>query len=156
MERNAVHGVNGAAGRNLNELPSWPRRSEGKNSATSRQPVWPKSVTYVAGTFCYLCVRVGQQKMGIVAPRRANFPQRTASQCLHLVVYCYFPRLSPQPANTSIRFLLSLICHSVDVTSRKKSHWRDTFLRHPVLLDKCPLNFCVGGQNQAFRIRVFT
>ena len=34
-------------------------RETGKNSAVSRQPFRPKSVTYVAGTFCYPCVRVG-------------------------------------------------------------------------------------------------
>jgi hypothetical protein len=37
----------------LYELRSWLRRSGGKNSATSRKPVWPKTVTHVAGTFCY-------------------------------------------------------------------------------------------------------
>jgi hypothetical protein len=35
----------------LYELRSWLRRSGGKNSATSRQPVWPKSVNP--------CVRAG-------------------------------------------------------------------------------------------------
>jgi hypothetical protein len=45
----------------LYELQSWLRRSGGKNFATSRQPVWPKSVTYVTGTICYLCVRDGQR-----------------------------------------------------------------------------------------------
>jgi hypothetical protein len=45
----------------LYELQSWLRRSGGKKSATSRQSVWPKSVTYVAGTFCYLSVRAGQR-----------------------------------------------------------------------------------------------
>ena len=30
----------------------------------SRKPVRPKTVTYVAGTFCYLCLRVGPQKNG--------------------------------------------------------------------------------------------
>ena len=48
----------------LYELRSWLRRSGGKNSATSRQSVWPKSVTYVAGTFYYLCVRAGPELFG--------------------------------------------------------------------------------------------
>jgi Integrase core domain len=45
----------------LYELRSWLRRSGGKNFATARQPFWPKSVTHVLGTFCYLCVRAGQE-----------------------------------------------------------------------------------------------
>jgi len=39
-------------------------RSGGKNSAASRQPFWPKSVTYVAGTFCYPCLRAGPRSYG--------------------------------------------------------------------------------------------
>ena len=34
-------------------------QSGGKNSATSRKPVRPESVTHLAGTFRYPCVRVG-------------------------------------------------------------------------------------------------
>ena len=39
-------------------------RPGGKNSAASRQRFWPKSVTYVAGTFCHLCVRSGPWRSG--------------------------------------------------------------------------------------------
>src|SRR3981189_2159758 len=39
-------------------------RSGGKNSAASRQPFSPKSVTYVSGTICYLCVRAGPSNTG--------------------------------------------------------------------------------------------
>jgi transposase len=35
------------------------RYKESGLEAASRQPFWPKSVTYVAGTFCHLCVRAG-------------------------------------------------------------------------------------------------
>jgi hypothetical protein len=41
----------------------WAHRPGGKNPATSGQPVWPKSVTYVSGTICYLCVRAGPPEM---------------------------------------------------------------------------------------------
>ena len=34
-------------------------RSGGKNSAAPRKPFWPKSVTYVSGTICHLCLRAG-------------------------------------------------------------------------------------------------
>src|ERR1700745_425681 len=40
-------------------LRSWLHRSGGKNSAASRQPFWPESVTYVSGTICHLCLRAG-------------------------------------------------------------------------------------------------
>ena len=40
---------------------------EGKTLQTPRQPFWPKSVTYAAGTFCNLCVRTGQVVVGVVA-----------------------------------------------------------------------------------------
>jgi hypothetical protein len=41
-----------------------------KNSAASRQPFWPKSVTHVTGTLSFLCVRSGprvymERAMGI-------------------------------------------------------------------------------------------
>ena len=49
----------------LYELRSWLRRSGGKNSATSRQSVRPKSVTYVAGTLYHVS---GSDKIEVVGP----------------------------------------------------------------------------------------
>ena len=44
--------------RQLYGLRSGLYRPGGKNSAAPRQPLRAKSVTYVLGTICYLCVRV--------------------------------------------------------------------------------------------------
>ena len=38
---------------------SWLYRSGGKNLAAPGEPLRAKSVTYVSGTFCYLCLRNG-------------------------------------------------------------------------------------------------
>ena len=48
--------------RQLYELRSRIYRTGTENPATHRQPVRPVVVTYVLGTFCYPCVRVGQEE----------------------------------------------------------------------------------------------
>src|SRR6202043_708134 len=52
-------------------------RSGGKTSAASRQPFWPKSVTYVSGTICHLCLRAGPLQIwrrGWDSNPRLSFP----------------------------------------------------------------------------------
>ena len=61
--------------RQLYGLRSRLYRSGGKNSAAPRQPLRAKSVTYVLGTFCYLCLRAGQEKM----ERETGFEPATSS-----------------------------------------------------------------------------
>src|SRR5271154_1035352 len=51
--------------RQLHGLRSRLYRLGGKNSAAPQQSLWAKSVTYVLGTICYLCVRVGQPRIGV-------------------------------------------------------------------------------------------
>jgi hypothetical protein len=38
--------------------------SGGKDPAALKQPSWPKSVTYVSGTICHLCLRAGPMSYG--------------------------------------------------------------------------------------------
>ena len=39
-------------------------RFRGEDSATLRQPFWPKGVSYVFGTFCKGCLRTVHEKIG--------------------------------------------------------------------------------------------
>ncbi len=46
----------------------------GKNSAAPRKPLRAKSVTYVLGTICYLCVRSGQMILSEPGGTRTRDP----------------------------------------------------------------------------------
>ena len=53
--------------RQLHALRSRLHRPGAENPATPRQPVRPEVVTYVLGTFCYLCLRAGQMNLATPA-----------------------------------------------------------------------------------------
>src|SRR5580693_3971605 len=78
-------------------------RSGGENFAAPRQSLRAKRVTYVVGTFCYPCLRVGQ--VDFLAPRHGFEPRFTAPKAAVLPLddrgllgdYAILPSCSQSP-----------------------------------------------------------
>ena len=60
----------------MTSTPATTLSSGAENLATRRQPVWAQVVTHVLGTFCYLCVRVGQGRTRFHWCRRRDLNPR--------------------------------------------------------------------------------